>query len=143
MIIGIGSDIVDMRRIARLLERHGPRFLHRVYAPLERQVAAGHADPVPYLARRFAAKEAVAKALGTGFRQGVGWTDIAIVSDDLGAPKARLSGRAAARLQRITPPEHVAVIHVSLSDEPPHALAFVIIEAHRPLPSAASSQSAG
>ncbi len=133
MIIGIGSDIVDIRRIARMLERHGERFLHRVYAQAERETAAGYVDPAPYLARRFAAKEAVAKALGTGFRQGVGWTDIAIESDDLGAPTVRLSGRAAERLQAITPAGHEALLHLSISDEPPYALAFAVIEG-RPFP---------
>ena len=132
MIIGIGSDIVDMRRIERMFRRHGERFLRRIYAEPEREAAAGLTDPVPYLARRFAAKEAVAKALGSGFRRGVGWTEIAIVSDDLGAPVVRLSGRAAERLQALTPPGHAAMVHVSLSDEPPHALAFAIIEARRP-----------
>jgi holo-[acyl-carrier protein] synthase len=129
MIIGIGSDIVDMRRIGRLLERHGERFLRRVYAPRERQAAMALADPVPYLARRFAAKEAMAKALGTGFGRDVSWVDICILNNERGAPEAELCGGAARRLEALTAAGGRARVHVSLSDEPPLALAFVVIEA--------------
>ncbi|HHN72529.1 MAG TPA: holo-ACP synthase [Thermopetrobacter sp.] len=135
MILGIGSDIVDIRRIEHLLRRHGARFLARVYDPAEIAAAEGRADRVAYLARRFAAREAAAKALGSGFRDGVSWRDVRVDSDDLGRPRLHLSGGAERRLRAITPAGHAARLHLSLSDEPPMAVAFVVIEAV-PLPSA-------
>ena len=133
MIIGMGADLVDIRRIERLLARHGPRFLEKIFTPAEQEAARGRGDGAAFLARRFAAKEAAAKALGTGFRSGVGWRDIEVVRGDLGAPCLALHGGAQARLVRIVPDGYEAVLHLSLSDEPPYALAWVIIEA-RPLP---------
>ncbi|HHN67707.1 MAG TPA: holo-ACP synthase [Thermopetrobacter sp.] len=128
MIVGIGTDLVDARRIARLLERHGQRFLDKVFSEEERALAAACADPAPLLARRFAAKEAAAKALGSGFRDGVGWRDISTGRDDLGRPCLTLSGGAAARLERKLPAGMRPVLHVALSDEPPYAQAMVVIE---------------
>ncbi len=130
MIIGLGSDLVEVGRIGHLLERHGDRFLRRVFSPAERELArqrpGGH---VATLAKRFAAKEATAKALGCGFRGGVKWHEIEVVNDELGAPRLRLHGGAAARLGRLTPAGHDARLHLTLSDERTHALAVVIIEA--------------
>ena len=128
MIIGIGSDLVDMRRIASSLERFGDRFTHRIYTESERAKAAKRADPAPTYARRFAAKEAAAKALGVGI-SGLSWRDIEVANDDRGAPALRLHGGAAERLQAITPQGHAARLHLSLTDDPPYALAFVVIEA--------------
>ncbi len=131
MILGTGSDIVDSRRISALFERHGQRFLDRVFCPAEQALAAarGGAGSTCALALRFAAKEAAAKALGTGFREGVCWRDICVESDALGAPRLALSGGAARRLEGLLPAGMEAHLHLSLSDEPPLAMAFVIIEA--------------
>ena len=128
MIIGIGSDLCDIGRIAETLDRHGDRFTHRVFTAGERDKAAGRADPAPTYARRFAAKEATAKALGVGI-SGLAWTDIDVVSDPRGKPALELSGGAAARLAGITPDGCTAHLHLSLTDDPPYALAFVVIEA--------------
>ena len=129
MIIGMGADLVDIRRIERLLQRPGRRFLHKGFTEAERGAASRRGDEAAFLARRFAAKEAAAKALGSGFRDGVGWQDIEVFSDDLGAPRLVMHAGAKARLDRITPAGCEAVVHLSLSDEPPLALAWVIIEA--------------
>ena len=128
MIVGIGSDLCDIRRIAETLERHGDRFTHRVYTEGERAKAAGRADPAPTYARRFAAKEACAKALGVGI-SGLAWTDIEVVSDPRGKPSLHLVGGAAARLAEIVPAALAAHLHLSLTDDPPYAMAFVVIEA--------------
>ncbi len=128
MIIGIGSDLCEIGRIARTLERHGERFTHRIYTEAERAKAAGRADPAPTYARRFAAKEAAAKALGVGI-SGLAWTDIAVVNDARGKPALELTGGAAARLAEITPAGTTPHLHLSLTDDPPYALAFVVIEA--------------
>ena len=128
MIVGIGSDLCDIRRIAETLERHGERFTHRVFTEGERDKAAGRADPAPTYARRFAAKEACAKALGVGIA-GLAWTHIEVASDPRGKPTLRLTGGAAARLAEITPEGLRAHLHLSLTDDPPYALAFVVIEA--------------
>lgn len=129
MIIGLGSDLVDMRRIERTLARFGDRFLERVFTPIERARADGRADRVQSYAKRYAAKEALAKALGTGFQLGVRWRDIGVVSLSHGRPTLALTGGAAARLVAITPPGMRAQVDVSLTDEPPLAQAIVIITA--------------
>lgn len=129
MIIGIGSDLCDIDRIARSLERHGERFTHRLFTDGERRRSDGKATRAASYAKRFAAKEACAKALGTGLRAGVFWRDMEVVNLPSGRPTMRLTGGAAARLERLLPQGHEAMIHLSLTDEPPMAQAFVIIEA--------------
>lgn len=129
MIIGIGSDITDIRRIEKSLARFGDRFVHRVFTETERARAQRRAGPANTYAKRFAAKEACAKALGTGMRRGVFWRDMGVVNARSGQPTIALTGGAAARLAEITPAGHTSIIHLTLSDEPPYAQAFVIIEA--------------
>jgi len=132
MILGIGSDLCDIRRIERSLQRFGDRFTHRVFTAGERARSDRRAARAPSYARRFAAKEACAKALGTGLRGGVFWRDMEVVNLPSGQPTLRLTGGARERLLAMTPRGHEAVIHVSLTDDPPLAQAFVIIEA-RPI----------
>lgn len=134
MIIGIGSDLCDIRRIEQTLARFGERFTHRVFTEGERRRSDRRAARAPSYARRFAAKEACAKALGTGLRAGVFWRDMEVVNLPSGAPTMKLTNGAAARLAAITPAGHEAVVHVSLTDDPPLAQAFVIIEARAPAP---------
>ena len=129
MIIGLGSDIVDVRRIAKVIERHGERFLARIYTAVERAKAEQRANTVETYAKRFAAKEACAKALGTGLSQGVFWRDMGVVNLPSGKPTMALTGGAAARLATLLPERHAPVIHVTLTDDWPLAQAFVIIEA--------------
>ena len=129
MILGIGSDLCDIRRIENSLARFGERFTHRVFTEGERAKSDRRAARAPSYARRFAAKEACAKALGTGMSGGVFWRDMEVVNLPGGQPTLRLSGGALARLERMTPPGHRARIHVTLTDDPPLAQAFVIIEA--------------
>ncbi len=129
MIIGIGSDLCDVRRIEEVLARHGDRFLDRVFTPAERAKAERRKNRAETYAKRFAAKEACAKALGTGFRAGVFWRDMGVVNLPSGRPTMKLSGGALARLKAITPAGHDAVIDVSLTDEGPLAQAIVIIQA--------------
>jgi len=129
MIIGLGSDLVDVRRIARSIERYGDRFLGRIFTPAERAKAEGRANRVETYAKRFAAKEACSKALGTGFRAGVFWRDMGVVNLASGRPTMQLTGGALKRLQAITPPGCEARIDVSLTDEGPSAQAIVIISA--------------
>jgi len=131
VIIGIGTDLVDIRRIARMLERHGDRFLRKIFCEEEARLARRrHGEGVACtLARRFAAKEAAAKALGCGFRAGVQWHEIEVVNDELGAPKLLLHGGAEQRLHALLPPDHAERLHLTLSDERRYALAVVIIEA--------------
>ena len=129
MIIGLGSDIVDVRRIAKVIERHGERFLARIYTPVERARAERRARAVETYAKRFAAKEACAKALGTGFRKGVFWRDMGVVNLASGRPTMKLTGGALARLEAITPKGCATRIDVSLTDEGPTAQAIVIITA--------------
>ena len=129
MIIGLGNDLVDIRRIAQVLERRKRRFLAKVFTEEEQELARRRADPAATLARRFAAKEAAAKALGSGFRDGVGWCDIGVTRDRLGRPALALTGGAARRLERITPTGLAARTHLALTDEYPYAQATVIIEA--------------
>ncbi|HSE77745.1 MAG TPA: holo-ACP synthase [Alphaproteobacteria bacterium] len=129
MIVGLGSDIVDIRRIERTMERFGERFLERVFTPVERQKSERRANPAASYARRFAAKEACAKALGTGLRAGVYWRDMGVVNLSGGRPTMELSGGALVRLEQLLPPGTRAQIDVTLSDEPPLAQAIVIISA--------------
>ncbi len=129
MIIGLGSDLIDIRRIDKTLARFGDRFTHRVFTETERQRSERRAARSESYARRFAAKEACSKALGTGFRQGVYWRDMAVVNLPSGKPTMKLTGGAAHRLEAITPAGMVAQIDVSLTDEPPTAQAIVLITA--------------
>jgi holo-[acyl-carrier protein] synthase len=129
MIIGLGSDLIDIRRIERTLDRFGERFVNRVFTPIERAKSERRLNRAPSYARRYAAKEACAKALGTGFNRGVFWRDIGVINLPGGKPTLALTGGAALRLEAITPPGMVATIEVSLTDEPPIAQAIVIITA--------------
>jgi holo-[acyl-carrier protein] synthase len=129
MIIGIGSDLCDIRRIQRSLDRFGERFTHRVFTEGERTKSDRRANRANSYARRFAAKEACSKALGTGLRLGVFWRDMEVVNLPGGKPTMRLSGGALARLHQLVPDDHEPVVHVTLTDDPPLAQAFVIIEA--------------
>jgi holo-[acyl-carrier protein] synthase len=129
VIIGIGSDLSDIRRIHRSLERFGSRFTHRIFTELERSRSEKKTDPASSYAKRFAAKEACAKALGTGMRAGVFWRDMGVVNVRSGQPTMALTGGALTRLNTMTPPGHKAVLHLSLTDDHPYAQAFVIIEA--------------
>ncbi len=129
MILGIGSDLCDISRIERVLARFGERFTHRVFTQGERVKSDRRAARAASYARRFAAKEACAKALGTGMNLGVFWRDMEVVNLPGGRPTMRLTGGALARLRAMTPPGHEAVVHVSLTDDPPVAQAFVVIEA--------------
>ena len=131
MIIGIGNDITDIRRIEKVIERHGERFLSRIFTDVERARAERRAKSVETYAKRFAAKEACSKALGTGMRGGVWWRDMGVVNLPSGRPTMRLTGGAAARLARLIPPGYEADIHVSITDEYPLAQAFVIISAEK------------
>ncbi|KMO17697.1 4'-phosphopantetheinyl transferase [Methylobacterium indicum] len=129
MIVGIGSDLCDIRRIERSLERFGDRFTHRVFTEGERARSDRRAARAPSYARRFAAKEACSKALGTGMSHGVFWRDMEVVNLPGGRPTLRLTNGAADRLAALMPPGHRPVVHVTLTDDPPLAQAFVIIEA--------------
>ncbi len=144
MIIGIGSDLIDIRRVAKVIERHGDRFLNRVFTEAERVKAGRRAGNEKMVAatyaKRFAAKEACAKALGTGIRQGVWWQDMGVVNLPAGQPSMRLTGGALKRLQLLTPPGLEVRIDVSLTDDWPLAQAFVIISASAPGKSRADSE---
>lgn len=129
MIIGIGSDLIDIRRIEATLSRFGSRFIERIFTPLEREKSERRANRAESYARRYAAKEACAKALGTGFRRGVFWRDMGVVNLQGGRPTLQLTGGALARLNSLLPPGTEARIDVSLTDEPPLAQAVVIISA--------------
>jgi holo-[acyl-carrier protein] synthase len=132
MIVGIGSDLIDIRRIERVLERHGDRFLARVFTDIERAKAERRGTQAATYAKRFAAKEACAKALGTGMRAGVFWRDMGVVNLRSGRPTMQLTGGALARLNAIVPEGLEARIDLSLTDEYPMAQAFVVISAIRP-----------
>lgn len=129
MILGIGSDLSDIRRVQASLDRFGDRFRNRCFTELERRRSEAKPDAAASYAKRFAAKEACAKALGTGLRRGVFWRDMGVVNLRSGQPTLALTGGAAARLAEMTPPGHRAVIHLSMTDDHPYAQAFVIIEA--------------
>jgi holo-[acyl-carrier protein] synthase len=133
MIIGIGSDLIDITRVAKVIERHGDRFLDRIFTEAERARAQRRAKSermvVATYAKRFAAKEAMSKALGTGIRQGVWWRDMGVVNLPGGKPSMKLTGGALTRLQALIPPGHDAQIDLSITDDWPLAQAFVIISA--------------
>ncbi len=129
MILGLGSDLSDIRRIQDSLDRFGDRFKQRVFTELERTRSDRKADAAASYAKRFAAKEACSKALGTGMRRGVFWRDMGVVNMRSGQPTMALTGGAAERLKDMTPPGMKAVIHLTLTDDHPYAQAFVIIEA--------------
>ena len=129
MILGIGSDITDVRRIAAVIERHGDRFIDRIFTPVERTRAERKRNRIETYAKRFAAKEACAKALGTGFRAGVWWRDLGVVNLSSGRPTMELTGGAKRRLQALTPPGFEARIDLTITDEGPTAQALVIISA--------------
>lgn len=135
MIIGLGSDLIDIRRLERVLERHGARFLHRVFTEAERARSERRngAMRVASYAKRWAAKEACAKALGTGFAQGVFHSDLGVANLASGQPTMVLTGGALARLRKLTPPGMQPRVALTMTDEPPYAFASVIIEA-RPDP---------
>jgi holo-[acyl-carrier protein] synthase len=129
LIVGIGSDLSDIRRVAETLERFGDRFTNRIFTEIERTRSERKPDRAASYAKRFAAKEACSKALGTGLKAGVFWRDMGVVNMRSGQPTMALTGGAAKRLEAIIPAGHKAVIHVSLTDDHPYAQAFVIIEA--------------
>jgi holo-[acyl-carrier protein] synthase len=129
MILGIGSDMIDIRRIEQAIERFGDRFLDRIFTDAERSKCDRRAHRSASYARRFAAKEACSKALGTGFRHGVFWRDLGVVNLASGQPSMRLTGGALRRLEEITPDGMTARLDVTLTDEPPLAQAVVIISA--------------
>lgn len=133
MILGIGSDLCNIERIEAVLARHGDRFKARVFTEVEQRKAESRARAVAATyAKRWAAKEACSKALGTGLRMGIAWKDMAVTNLRSGQPVMHVTGWAAERLQSMTPAGHEAVIHVTLTDDHPWAQAFVVIEA-RPL----------
>ena len=129
MIIGIGSDLIDITRVEKVIERHGDRFLSRIFTDVERARAERRANRVETYAKRFAAKEACSKALGTGIRSGVWWRDMGVVNLPSGRPTMRLTGGALKRLETLTPPGCEARIDLTISDEYPLAQAYVIISA--------------
>src|SRR3954451_3872384 len=129
MILGLGSDITDARRIAKVIERHGDRFLTRIFTDIERAKAERRKNRAETYAKRFAAKEACAKALGTGIRHGVWWRDMGVVNMPSGRPTMALTGGARKRLDALTPKGHRAQIDLSITDEGPMSMAFVIISA--------------
>jgi holo-[acyl-carrier protein] synthase len=129
MILGVGSDLVDVRRIDAMIQRYGDRFLDRIFTEVERRRCDRRANRAEGYARRFAAKEAASKALGTGFRQGIYWRDLGVVNLPSGQPGMLLTGGALRRLEAMTPAGMTARVDVSLTDEPPLAQAVVIISA--------------
>lgn len=135
MILGIGTDLANIDRVAGVLERHGDRFRNRVFTEVEQRKAERRADTPGTYAKRWAAKEACSKALGTGLRMGIAWKDMAVSNLETGQPVMQVTGWARERLVQMTPPGHEAIIHVTLTDDHPWAQAFVVIEA-RPIPAA-------
>ena len=131
-IIGIGTDIVECLRIARMIERHDELFLNRVYTRHEIQYSSSRKAATQHYAGRWAAKEACSKALGTGLRMGIAWRDMSVTNLSSGQPVMEIRGWAKNRLDEMTPSDHEAVVHVSLTDDHPWAQAYVVIEA-RPL----------
>jgi holo-[acyl-carrier protein] synthase len=129
VIIGIGSDLVDIRRIEKTLARFGQRFLDRCFTPVEQAKSERRAERAASYAKRFAAKEACSKALGTGLRMGVVWKEMGVENLPSGKPTMILTGGALERLQALTPPGMRAVLHVTITDDYPLAQAFVVIEA--------------
>ena len=129
MILGIGNDLANIDRIGRTIERFGARFLDRVYTEVEQATAERRAERIATYAKRWAAKEACSKALGTGLRMGIRWRDMGVVNLASGKPTLALSGWAEARLTELTPPGHHAVVHLTITDDHPWAMAVVVIEA--------------
>jgi holo-[acyl-carrier protein] synthase len=129
MIIGIGNDLVDIRRIEQVMERHGPRFIERIFTQIEQKKSDGRKNRAASYAKRFAAKEACAKALGTGLRDGVFWRDMGVVNAPGGRPTLVLTGGAAERLKRLTPAGFRARVDLTMTDEFPMAEALVVISA--------------
>lgn len=132
MILGIGTDLANIERIQGTLDRFGERFKNRVFTETEQRKAERRRDVAGTYAKRWAAKEACSKALGTGLRMGIAWKDMAVSNLDTGQPVMHVTGWAKERLDKMTPPGHHALIHVTLTDDHPWAQAFVVIEA-RPL----------
>jgi holo-[acyl-carrier protein] synthase len=132
MILGVGTDLANIERIQGVLDRHGDRFRNRVFTEREQAKAARRRDEAGTYAKRWAAKEACSKALGTGLRMGISWRDMAVTNLKSGQPIMTLTGWAKTRLDEMTPSGHEAIVHVSLTDDHPWAQAFVVIEA-RPL----------
>lgn len=129
MIIGIGVDLVDMRRIEHLRERYGKHFIHKIFTRAEQTYADESSNPIAAYANRFAAKEAAVKALGTGMAGGIGWQDIEVARAPSGAPSLSFHGKAFEKLSASLPPGYISHIHVSFSDETPYSTAFVVISA--------------
>jgi holo-[acyl-carrier protein] synthase len=129
VIVGLGNDIVDIRRVEKTLERFGTRFTDRIFTDVEKQKSDKRAQRAASYAKRFAAKEACSKALGTGFRRGVFWRDMGVVNEPSGRPTMVLMGGAKAQLARITPAGMQAKIHLTITDDFPYAQAIVMIEA--------------
>ena len=129
MIIGIGNDLIDIRRVEKTLERHGERFTNRVFTEVERVKSDRRRNRAASYAKRFAAKEACSKALGTGLSQGVFWRDMGVVNLPTGQPTMKLTGGAAQRLAKLTPEGHEAHVLLTITDDFPLAQAIVIIEA--------------
>ncbi|MDA5194266.1 holo-ACP synthase [Govanella unica] len=131
-ILGLGSDIVDIRRIEQSLERRGERFIKRIFTPVEVAKSEGRAGRTASYAKRFAAKEACSKALGTGFKKGVFWRDLGVVNDPSGKPTMVLTGGALDRLKALTPDGQLVEIHLTITDEYPYAQAQVMITSRSP-----------
>ncbi|MEO1951611.1 holo-ACP synthase [Thioclava sp.] len=131
MILGIGTDLANIERIERTLERFGDRFRNRVFTETEQRKAGRRKDVAGTYAKRWAAKEACSKALGTGLRMGIAWKDMAVTNLPTGQPVMQVTGWAADRLKEMTPEGYEAVIHVTLTDDHPWAQAFVVIEARK------------
>ena len=129
MIIGIGNDVIDIRRIGETLDKYGERFINRIFTEVEIRKSEKRAQRAASDAKRFAAKEACSKALGTGFRAGVFWKDMGVVNEPSGKPTMVLTGGAREQLGRLLPPGHAARIHLTITDDFPYAHAFVMIEA--------------
>jgi len=129
MIVGLGSDLIDIRRVEKTLERYGERFINRVFTPIEVRKSEGRRQRAASYAKRFAAKEACSKALGTGLNQGVFWRDMGVVNLPSGKPTMMLTGGAAKRLAALVPKGHRPEIHLTITDDFPLAQAFVVIEA--------------
>lgn len=129
VIIGVGTDLCNIERIAGTLDRFGDRFRNRVFTDIEQAKAERRRDVAGTYAKRWAAKEACSKALGTGLRMGIAWKDMAVSNLETGQPVMAVTGWAAERLAQMTPPGHTAIIHVTLTDDHPWAQAFVVIDA--------------
>src|ERR1700691_4565132 len=140
IILGLGSDLIDIRRIEKTIERYGDKFLDRIFTDVERRRCERRTNRAASYARRFAAKEAAAKALGTGFRRGVFWRDLGVVNLPSGQPGLLLTGGALKRLEAITPPGMAAYLALTITDEPPLAPAVVIITAEAQHEAAAAAR---